>query len=143
MVTLILDCYGGDHSPKANVDGALKALEETPDLKLLLVGEEKGIGSELQNKKYDSSRCRIVDAPEVIDCHEAPTLAVFHRKNSSLVRSLDLLKDNQADGMVSLGNSGALLVGRGGQNRKNRRREPAGVLPSRPHDERLFLRDLR
>lgn len=111
MVTLILDCYGGDHSPKANVDGALKALEETPDLKLLLVGDEKGIGSELQNKKYDSSRCRIVDAPEVIDCHEAPTLAVFHRKNSSLVRSLDLLKDNQADGMVSLGNSGALLVG--------------------------------
>jgi glycerol-3-phosphate acyltransferase PlsX len=111
MVTLLLDCMGGDHSPKANVDGALRALAEQTDLAIVLVGEEKGIRDCLQKKTYDSARLSLVDAPEVIDCKEAPTLAVFHRKNSSLVRSLDLLKENKADGMVSLGNSGALLVG--------------------------------
>lgn len=112
MIKIALDCYGGDHSPDANIEGAVKALSEMEDLSLVLTGDEKELKKKLSACKYDEKRLSIVHAPEVIGCNEAPTLSVFHKKESSLVKALDLVKgDPSIGGLVSLGSSGALLVG--------------------------------
>lgn len=112
MIKIVLDCFGGDHSPDANIEGAVKALNEEKDLTIILTGDEKIISEKLKGYSYDKERLSIVHAPEVIGCNEAPTLSVFHKKESSLVKALDILRtDSSVGGLVSLGSSGALLVG--------------------------------
>lgn len=112
MVKIALDMLGGDHSPDANIEGALRALQDYQDLSLILIGDEGVLKAKMADKKYDASRVSFVHAPKAIGLNEAPTLAVFHQKDSSLVRALDLLKeDDSIAGLVSLGSSGALLVG--------------------------------
>ena len=70
MIKILIDCFGGDHSPEANVDGALAAIEKMPDLYLILTGDEGILQNYLKGKTYDSSRLEIVHAPEVIGCEE-------------------------------------------------------------------------
>ena len=112
MVKIIVDCFGGDNSPSANIEGALLALEEFQDVSLLLVGNEDLIKEELKEKKYDEGRLAFLDAKEVIDCNESPTMATFRKKDSSLMKSLTTLKeDDSYAGLVSLSSTGALLVG--------------------------------
>ncbi len=112
MIKLVLDCEGGDRSPSVNVLGAVKALKEKDDLSLILTGKKEDLENELSKLDYPKDRLTIVDAPEVIDCKEAPTLSLFHKRDSSLVKALDILKnDDDVKGFVSLGNSGAILVG--------------------------------
>ncbi len=112
MIKIIVDAFGGDNSPQVNVDGTLKALENIADLKVVLVGDEKTLGSLLEGKKYDGSRLEIVHAPDVITCNDKPTEAIKTKKDSSMAKSFELLKtDEEAKGMVSLGSTGALLAG--------------------------------
>jgi glycerol-3-phosphate acyltransferase PlsX len=112
MIKIVLDTLGGDHSPEANVPGAVMALKDFPDLFVTMVGNEEDLKKRLSAYPYDQSRVDFSNAPEVIGMNEAPTMAVFHQKDSSLIRSLDLLKqDPSYSGLVSLGSSGALLVG--------------------------------
>jgi glycerol-3-phosphate acyltransferase PlsX len=112
MIKIAVDCLGGDHSPDANIEGALRALKAFPELSLVLVGDEALLKERFKNQDIPADRLSFVHAPKVIGLNEAPTLAVFHQKDSSLVRSLDLLKgDPSIAGLVSLGSSGALLVG--------------------------------
>lgn len=113
MFKIVLDCFGGDYSPKANIRGALAALNKDFSFSLILVGDEKILTVELNSyKEYTqySDRIEIVDAPDVIYCDETPTDAIKTKPNSSLVRSLSVLKE-RGDAMVSLGSTGALLVG--------------------------------
>jgi glycerol-3-phosphate acyltransferase PlsX len=112
MIKIALDCLGGDHSPDANVEGALRALKDYSDLSLVLIGDSPLLKSKMAGQAYDASRVSFVHAPKAIGLDEAPTLAVFHQKDSSLVSSDNLLKeDPSVSGLVSLGSSGALLVG--------------------------------
>ena len=106
MIKVVMDCFGGDHSPNANVEGALRALEEMNDLEIILTGDEKALSTKLVGQKYDAKRLSIVHAPEVISCNEAPTLSVFHKKESSLVKALDLLRlDPTVNGLISIDSS--------------------------------------
>ena len=73
MIKLLVDCFGGDHSPQAPVAGALAALAKNPDLHLILTGDEAILRKELEGKAYDAARLEIVHAPEVIGCDEKPT----------------------------------------------------------------------
>ena len=83
MIKLLVDCFGGDHSPQAPVAGALAALAKNPDLYLLLTGDEAILRKELEGKAYDAARLEIVHAPEVIGCNEKPTDVVRLKRNSS------------------------------------------------------------
>ena len=56
MIKIIIDCFGGDHSPEANVDGALVALAKLSDLYLILTGDEATLQNCLKGKTYDASR---------------------------------------------------------------------------------------
>lgn len=111
MVKLVVDCFGGDHSPDANIEGALNALRGNNDLHLILTGDEKLIRERLQNQKYDAARLEVVDAPEVIGCDERPTDAIRLKRNSSMMKGIFLLRDNDdIAGMVSVGSTGALVA---------------------------------
>ena len=112
MIKIIVDAMGGDNSPFVNVDGSLLALKEHDDLHITLVGPKKQFTELLQDKKYDASRLEIINADDVITCNDKPTEAIRTKKESSLYKSLELLRtDESYGGLVSIGSTGAILVG--------------------------------
>lgn len=112
MIKIIVDCFGGDHSPDANIDGALNALAAAPDLYLILTGDERVIGAKLEGRSYDKARLEIVHAPQVIGCDEKPTDVVRLKRDSSMMKAMILLRDrDDIAGMVSTGSTGALVTG--------------------------------
>ena len=111
MVRLVLDCFGGDHSPDANVNGALLALQETPDLEVVLTGDEKTLTEALSGKPYDKNRLKIVHAPGVIGGDEIPTAAIKKKPESSLMKAVELVRtDENLHGLVTVGSTGALVA---------------------------------
>lgn len=112
MIKIIVDCFGGDHSPQANIDGSLSALDKFQDLYLILTGDRGVIEANLEGKTYDASRLEIVHAPEVIGCDEKPTDAIRLKKESSMIKAIRMLRDeDDIAGMVSVGSTGALVAG--------------------------------
>ncbi len=108
---IVLDCFGGDLCPQSAIDGALLAVEENEGLHITLCGDEKVIADYLKNKVYDLQKISILNAPEVITNDDVPTMAIRRKKDSSMVVALKALANGEFDGMVSSGNTGALLVG--------------------------------
>ncbi len=111
MVHVVLDAMGGDNAPKEIVKGALVALSGSKDITVTLCGQEEAIKAELEGKEYPSDRLFIENATEVISTEEAPVMAIRRKKDSSIVRGLNLVKEGKADAFVSAGSSGAVLVG--------------------------------
>lgn len=111
MIKIIIDCFGGDHSPQANIDGALAALAKNSDLFLIFTGDEHIITDYLAGKQYDASRVEIVHAPEVIGCDERPIDVVRLKKESSMIKGIRMLRDrDDINAMVSTGSTGALVT---------------------------------
>mgnify|MGYP002562639418 CR=1 FL=1 len=111
MIRIIMDAFGGDNAPAAVVAGAALALNRFNDITITLCGREDAVRAELQKHSFDAQRMAVLDASEVIDCHEAPTLAIKRKKDSSLVKSLAAVANGEADCVVSAGSTGALLTG--------------------------------
>lgn len=112
MIKIIVDCFGGDRSPMVNVEGAILALEKNQDIELILAGDETKIQEELKKYTYDKNRISILHAPDVISCNDTPTMAIRQMKESSLVKSLELLhSDESVKALVSIGSTGAVLAG--------------------------------
>lgn len=111
MIKIALDCFGGDNSPEANIDGAIMALEKFADMELVLTGDEGIIAPILAAKEYDGSRLSVLHAPEVIGCDETPTVAIKQKKESSLMKAIDLVRnDASVHGIVTIGSTGALVA---------------------------------
>lgn len=109
---IIIDCYGGDYSPQELVKGAITSVNLISDVEIILTGAKEELESLLLEYGYTGDRIEIVDAPEVIDCNESPTMAIRRKTNSSLVKGLNLLKErDDIVGMVSAGSTGAVLAG--------------------------------
>lgn len=106
---IALDAMGGDFAPMETVKGAVEALNENKSLEVILVGRKEEIERELSKYKYDEKRIEIVDTREKIEMTDDPMSAVKTKKDSSMVRTLELVKDGRADGSVSAGNTGALI----------------------------------
>lgn len=112
MIKIVLDCFGGDHSPEANVGGAIAALGLFDDLHLILSGDETALRGCLEGKSYDSSRIEFLHAPQVIGCNERPTDVIRLKRDSSMVKAIRLLRDDDSvAAMVSTGSTGALVAG--------------------------------
>ncbi|MBQ9782777.1 MAG: phosphate acyltransferase PlsX [Clostridia bacterium] len=112
MIKVVVDAFGGDRSPDANVKGAIEAVNEIKDLHVIFTGDENILNSKLSEYSYDKERVTIIHAPEVIGCDEQPTVAIKNKKNSSMCVAYDLLKNDESVGaMVSIGSSGAILAG--------------------------------
>ena len=108
-----MDCLGGDNSPRANVLGALKAMEKYPDLRMVFTGVQEDIERELAAAgQTDRSRIEIVHAPEAITGEDKPTDAIRLKKNSSMVMGLRMLReDPEIAALISTGSTGALVAG--------------------------------
>lgn len=112
MIKILVDCFGGDKSPQAPVEGALAALAKNKDLYILLLGDEQILQKELAGKAYDAQRLEIVHAPEVIGCDEKPTDVVRLKRNSSMMKGIIMLRDQEdIAALVSTGSTGALVTG--------------------------------
>jgi glycerol-3-phosphate acyltransferase PlsX len=110
-ITIAVDAMGGDNAPKEIVKGAVLAIQDKKDIKVMLVGQEDVIISELSGYDYDKKRIIIVNAEENITNNESPVLAIRRKKNSSIVIALNLVKSQEADAFVSAGSTGAVLAG--------------------------------
>ena len=107
---IALDAMGGDNAPLETIKGAVAALEEVSELELVLVGKKEVIEAELSKYKYNKEKIEIVDAREIIEMTEEPVVAVKSKKDSSMNRTLELVKDGTVNASVSAGNTGALIT---------------------------------
>lgn len=110
MLRVAVDAMGGDHAPGEIVKGAFMAVEKSPELEILLVGAEEAIRRSVK-QDFDSSRIRIMHTDEVIGNDEDPGLAIRRKKKASMVAAMQLVRNGQADAVVSAGNTGALMAG--------------------------------
>lgn len=107
---IALDAMGGDNAPFETIKGAVAALEEVNELELVLVGKKEVIEAELSKYKCNRDKIEIVDAREVIEMTDEPVVAVKSKKDSSMNRTLELVKDGVVSASVSAGNTGALIT---------------------------------
>ena len=143
---ILLDAMGGDNAPDANIKGAVAAINEV-QAEVWLVGKEEVLQSKLKefyNKTAEeiSPRLKIYNATETIEMEDTPTVAIKHKKDSSMVVGFNLLKEGRGDVFISAGNSGALLTGATllvGRIKGVDRPALAGILPS--YHKRLVLMD--
>ena len=108
---VVLDAMGGDHSPGEMVLGAVNAVKEKDNLFVYIAGQADRIQAELDKYEYPKDQIEIVHASDEITCHDAPVQAIRGKKDSSMVVGLRMVREGKADGFVSAGNSGAVLVG--------------------------------
>lgn len=107
---IALDGMGGDFAPKEAVHGAVLAVKEY-GVHVTITGPMEKIQEELDQYEYDKSRIDILDAREVITLNESPVMAIRRKKDSSLRKAMDLVKEGKADAVVSAGSTGAILAG--------------------------------
>lgn len=101
MLPIAVDAMGGDRAPGEIVEGAARAAEEL-GVPVVLVGSAEAIG--------DCRGLSVIPASEVIGMHDDPGPAVRRKKDSSLVRAAEAVRDGVASAMVSAGNTGAAMA---------------------------------
>ena len=112
MKKIIIDTYGADRGTLPIIRGALHALSQWEDLSVVLVGNRKEIEQEMLALNADYNRVEIMETDKYITNFDAPTRVFKGAEDTSMVMALTRLKsDNQAMGLISAGNTGALLVG--------------------------------
>ena len=113
MVNVALDAMGGDNAPLEVIKGALDALKLNDSIKIYLLGDEEKIKECMDNVApiFSSDRLEIVHCSEVIEMAEPPVNASRRKKDSSIVRGMNLVKEGVCDAFVSAGSTGAVLVG--------------------------------
>ena len=106
---ILFDASGGDNAPLAIIQGALDAKEEFK-IDATLIGDEKNIRKVALDNNIDLD-FDIIDAKEVIENTDDPAKSIRRKKDSSIVKGLNLLKENKYDAFISCGSTGALLAG--------------------------------
>jgi phosphate acyltransferase len=107
---IAIDAFGSDNAPFPEVEGAILAIKEDVCEKVFLVGKKNVLSKELEKYYYDKNRIEIIHASETISMHDAPVSIVKKKKDSSLVKAIQICKEGKADGMVSAGNTGAVMT---------------------------------
>lgn len=107
---IAIDAMGGDNAPRAIIDGSIQALLEY-GVELYLVGLKDEINKYLGEEYRSNSKVNIIEATEIINFDEAPVNAIKHKKDSSMVVGLKLVKEGTCDAFISAGSTGAFLAG--------------------------------
>lgn len=112
---ILVDAMGGDNAPDAVIKGAIKAAGEIK-AEICLVGNEDIINKKVKEFYGKDSigevanNIKIYNTTETIEMEDIPTVAIKHKKDSSMVVGFNLLKEGKGDVFISAGNSGALLT---------------------------------
>lgn len=107
---IILDGMGGDNAPESIVQGAIDAMKEM-DHEVVIVGQEEILKETLDRLGYSGDRISIENVSQVIENHEPPVKAVRTKKDSSIVKGMQMVKNGEGDVFISAGSTGALLAG--------------------------------
>src|SRR6478752_2149522 len=110
MLTIAVDAMGGDHAPKSEVEGAIQAAQ-AQYARVILVGQESVVRAELQ--KHPSAAglpIEIHHASEFITMDDSAAKSVRLKKDSSIRVACRLVRDGIAQGVVSAGNTGAVMA---------------------------------
>lgn len=105
MITLAVDCMGGDHGPRVTLEACEKFLATHADAQLLLVGK-----SEVLAPWVSRPRVTVIEASEVVAMDDPIEIALRKKKDSSMRVAIQQVKDGKADVAVSAGNTGALMA---------------------------------
>jgi len=109
MTTIAVDAMGGDHAPRAEVEGAILAAREL-GVRILLVGIEATVRQELSRHGHRGLPIEIVNATDVITMSDSPSQAFRRKKESSVHVAARLVRDGKAEAFVSAGNTGAVMT---------------------------------
>lgn len=110
--TIVIDTNGSDQGSLCTVRGAAKALKTYEQLSVVLVGDAAMLNQECERLQMPSERVEIVSAADAVTNYDSPTDAIFKKTDSSMVRALSVLSEHDDwAGMITAGNTGALLVG--------------------------------
>jgi glycerol-3-phosphate acyltransferase PlsX len=114
MPRIAVDAMGSDAAPRVELEGVLAAVRAR-GVQVTLVGDETRLRAELAALGADDNVLKkgtivIRHAPDVITMHDAPSMAVKQKKQSSMRVCFDLVKSGEADAVVSAGNSGAMMA---------------------------------
>ncbi|HEY0305458.1 MAG TPA: phosphate acyltransferase PlsX [Longimicrobiales bacterium] len=109
---IVLDAMGTDRHPATEVQGAIQALRELPgDFELILAGDQQAIEGELaQVGDYPRARLHILHTTQIILPSDSAATAVRRKPDSSIVRGLQLQKEDKADAFISAGSTGAVMA---------------------------------
>lgn len=107
---IAVDAMGGDNAPWAIVKGSILARDEY-NVNIILSGNENEIKKTLEKNTNNFNNIEIINAEEVISNDDKPVMAIRRKKDSSLVKALNAVKNKEADAIVSAGSTGALLAG--------------------------------
>lgn len=106
MIKIAVDAMGGDNAPQVIVKGVEAARDQYTDLEFDLYGDYDQVKPLIQN----TERINLIKTTEEIEMGEEPVRAIRHKKDSSIVRAAQAVKDGQADAFFSAGNTGAILA---------------------------------
>ncbi len=111
MISIAVDAMGGDHFPKAEVEGVIQAVRQYP-VKVILVGQQEVVRPELDRQfaGWKDLPIEVVHASEYITMEDSAAKAVRAKKDSSIRVACRLIRDGQASGVVSAGNTGAVMA---------------------------------
>jgi len=103
---IALDAMGGEHSPAAEVEGAVAAAKAHA-IEVVLVGKREAVEAEMRKHRYDLP---IVEASQVIEMTDHPSEVMRDKRDSSVAVGMKLLKNKDVDAFVSAGNTGAVMT---------------------------------
>lgn len=106
---IAIDAMGGDHGLVPIVEGAVQAQKEL-DVELVLVGQEDQLRSELARRQGAGARITIQHASQVVGMHESPAQVARKKRDSSIWVATNMVKNGEAEAVVSAGNTGATMV---------------------------------
>jgi glycerol-3-phosphate acyltransferase PlsX len=108
---IALDAMGGDHGPAPNVGGARLALEADPELTVVLVGDQAQLEPLLAAAPLPAGRAEVVHTSQAVEMWEKPAEALRRKPDASVFRCWELMARGEVDGLVSAGNTGAVVAG--------------------------------
>ena len=111
MIKIVIDAMGGDHAPEVVINGVLSALSEYDNFKIILVGNLNKLKPFIDkyNLSYHSN-ITLEHAEHIINMDDQSLLAIREKKNSSITVSTNLIKQNRADALITIGNTGAMVI---------------------------------
>jgi len=108
---IVVDVMGGDHGCEVVIGGAKQALEEDATItELFLVGKEDEVGAAMNRLGLRDPRVRVVHASEVLTMEDKPVVGLRKKKDCSIARAVEIVKEGRAEAIISPGNTGGVVA---------------------------------
>lgn len=137
---IVVDVMGGDHGPEVVVGGAKLALDKYPHIsELYLVGDEAQIRAAMKKFALKDPRLQVVHASQVLTMEDKPVEGLRKKKDCSLLRAVDLVKEGKGQAIISSGNTGGLVAASTIRLRTLEGVEKAAIAPVMPSENNYWV----